>query len=170
MPAVDFVQSLVNAVPPARMVCSRAGTLLNPHRVAIRDHERRGMVFRYLVYKGLEIAFMGRLTAGQTRGTIDSFPGVESPLEMPNLPLELALRAGMELAIAGQAEKSAWFYFAGEPNALFLRDAKGDITHYHRRSTGETLSLRKSSVSDFVQERMKQQEDFDCALRAGRAL
>ena len=170
MPTVNFVQSLVDAVPPARMVCSKAGTLLNPHRVAIRGHERGAMVYRYLVYKGLEIAFMGMLTAGQTRGTIDSFPGVESPLEMPNLPLELALREGMELAIAGQAEKSAWFYFAGEPNTLFLRDAQGDITHYHRRSTGETLPLRKSSVSDFVDERMKQQEDFDRAVQAGRAI
>jgi len=173
MPAQDFVQTLAGSMPPRRMVCAKSGTVLNPYRVTIRDHERRAMIFRYLVYKGLETAFMGMFTRGQLRGTIDSLPGAPSLVEPPNLPLELALRQGLELAIEGQAEKSAWFYVAGEPDTLFLRDANGDITHYYLRSTGETRSMPKSSVSDFVDQHMQRQErqqDFDRAVRAGRAI
>lgn len=173
MPAQDFVQSLAGSMPPSRMVCAKNGTILNPYRVTIRDHERRAMIFRYLVYKGLETAFMGMLTRGQIRGTIDSLPGAPTPFESPNLPVELALRQGLELAIEGQAEKSAWFYVAGEPGTLFLRDANGDITHFYLRSTGETRRMPKSSVSEFVEEHMKQQErreDFDRAVQEGRAI
>lgn len=116
---------------------------------------------------------MGMLTRGQLRGTIDDLPGVPSLVESPNLPVELALRQGLELAIEGQAEKSAWFYVAGEPDTLFLRDAAGDIMHYYLRSTGETKLMRKSSVTDFVDEHMKQQqrqEDFERAVQQGRAI
>jgi hypothetical protein len=78
MPAQDFVQSLAGLTPPRHMICAKNGTILNPYRVTIRDHGRRAMIFRYLVYKGLEKAFMGMLTRGQTRGTIDSISGVPS--------------------------------------------------------------------------------------------
>lgn len=173
MPTQNLIESLAKLMPPSRMICAKSGTVLNPYRVAIRDHERRAMLFRYLVYKGLETAFMGMLTRGQIRGTIDSLPGVPSLVEPPNLPLELALRQGLELAIEGQAEKSAWFYVEGEPDTLFLRDAAGDITHYYLRSSGETRPMPKSTVTDFVDKYIKQQqlqEDFEHAVRQGRAI
>lgn len=129
------------------------------------------MVFRYLVYKGIETAFMGMLTHGQRLGTIDEIPGVDSPLfDKPNLPVELALRQGWELAIKGQAEKQAWFYFAGESGTLFFRDAAGDVTHSYSKSTGATTELSKSSISGFVDERIKSREKYEKALAEGRAI
>jgi hypothetical protein len=89
------------------------------------------------------------------------------------MPVELSLREGLELAIEGQAQKSAWFYVAGEPDTLFLRDTAGDITHYYFRSTGETKPMPKSSVTEFVDEHMKKQqrhEDFERAVQQGRAI
>jgi hypothetical protein len=171
MPTGDFVQSLVDKFPPSLMVCAKQGSLLNPYKVEIRNHERKAMVYRYLVYKGLETAFMGMLTRGQSTGTIDEIPGFPNPLlDKPDLPVELALREGLELAIAGQAEKNSWFYFAGEPKTLFYRDSGGDITHCHNRASGSTTEMRKSSISDFVDQRMKKQDDFERAVRDGRAI
>jgi hypothetical protein len=48
----------------------------------------------------------------------------------------------------------------------------GDITHFYLRSTGETRRMPKSSVSEFVDEHMKQQErreDVDRAVQEAGA-
>lgn len=166
-----MAEALDSAQHPSQKICSKYGTLLNPYKVEIRNHEKQAMVFRYLVYKGLETAFMGMLTRGQRISTIDEIPGIDNPLvQKANLPVELALRQGWELAIEGQAEKSAWFYFAGEPETLFFRNATGDVTHSYSRSSGKTESFKKSSVSGFVDERIKSQEVYERALDEGRAI
>lgn len=164
--ARDLVRFAETGIHPSRQVCAQLGSKLNPYKVEIRSHERQAMIFRYLVYKGIETALFGMITHGQRIPTFTDVPSAD----VPNLPVELALRQGLELAIRGQAPNGAWFYFIENRDSAFFRDATGNIAKLYNRSSGETKDLKKSSVSEFIDQRIKQQEEWDRLYSAGRAI
>lgn len=150
--------------------CNPLGSLPNPINVALRSHEQKAMVFRYILWKLAEYGANEMLMSGckvqfNLPGT-ENF-GIQDPIDLN--AVRKSQMSGVILAIRGQVRAGQWFYLAGEPSVVYFLDEmssvfwgpdKVKISKVMEDGVIKNISADFDKIFDDIQLEKKKAEDF----------